>query len=345
MADNQPLLNSSEQTKFPSREDRVFNCIFKVMHYLRYAIIVFWLVCALGFCYPALKFLGSTSLFIEPPKGTLANEANSFVAEKFPDSFQVGKNVITIKTKDGSNVITNYTKDFSLSMKMWMDQQKIIVSYSGFFLLPTLNSSIDQEILDIAKKQFVGERGDITMIVVNIDDRDASAIPTFIKNLRKEMERLNTDSNYYAGVTGFEAGSVDLQDEIMASLFRMDVSVIPIAIFVLLWVLKSLTLMIIPLCTISVSFAVSFGIMYPITFAIDIYSVAPALMSSCICAMSIDYSLFLLTRFTEETVGKHDSYSAIKNTLQHSGRIIATSGGLLTLCFVSLCFFPLDVVI
>ncbi|EDR25801.1 hypothetical protein EDI_279910 [Entamoeba dispar SAW760] len=328
--------------------DKIFNFLFKYIHKLRFVIVIFWILAVIGFAYPALKFLGATSLFIEPPKGTLAYSANQLVNEKYPDVFKEGQNIVAIKTTDNSSVLTPYTESFSHQLNSWMQEQPIILSAEGYYLLPNASNAtiIDQTALEIIKKQFVGKSGDVTTIIITIDDRDGTAIPKFVKSLRKEIKRLNNETDkYYVGVTGFEPGSVDLQEEIMMSLMKMDISCIPIAILVLLWVLKSLSLMIIPLCTIVTSFVVSFGIMYPITFAIDIYGVAPALMMSCIAAMSIDYSLFLLTRFSEELSIEQSYYDVIKNTLQHAGRIIFTSGGLLTLCFVSLCFFPLDVII
>ncbi|BFU25725.1 MmpL efflux pump, putative [Entamoeba histolytica HM-1:IMSS-B] len=330
------------------RGDKIFNFLFRYIHKLRFVIVIFWILAVIGFAYPALKFLGATSLFIEPPKGTLAYSANQLVNEKYPDVFKEGQNIVAIKTIDNSSVLTPYTETFSHQLNSWMQEQPIILSAEGYYLLPNSSNAtiIDQTALEIIKKQFVGKSGDVTTIIVTIDDRDGTAIPKFVKSLRKEIKRLNNETDkYYVGVTGFEPGSVDLQEEIMVSLMKMDISCIPIAILVLLWVLKSLSLMIIPLCTIITSFVVAFGIMYPITFAIDIYGVAPALMMSCIAAMSIDYSLFLLTRFSEELSIEQSYYDVIKNTLQHAGRIIFTSGGLLTLCFVSLCFFPLDVII
>ena len=64
-----------------------------------------------------------------------------------------------------------------------------------------------------------------------------------------------------------------------------------------------------------------------------------------IAATAIDYSLFLLKRWQEETLKSDNFYQCVENTFHHAGRIIFTSGGLLALCFVSLCFFPVDIVI
>ena len=54
------------------------------------------------------------------------------------------------------------------------------------------------------------------------------------------------------------------------------------------------------IASITASIAASFDIVYPLTLVTDVISFAPSVMMSLTIAMSIDYSLFLLTRFVEE---------------------------------------------
>jgi uncharacterized membrane protein YdfJ with MMPL/SSD domain len=96
----------------------------------------------------------------------------------------------------------------------------------------------------------------------------------------------------------------------------MDGIALPIAMLTLGFILKSVRLLILPLLTMGVSALVSFMIMYFCTFAmgmvislyssrpriylLEIVAFAPSLMMSLLVAMSIDYSLFLLSRYREE---------------------------------------------
>ncbi|KAL7719189.1 MmpL efflux pump [Entamoeba marina] len=328
----------------PKWSDLCYQKFFKIIYKARYVIIIFWLLCCVIAAYPAIKFFGSTTLFISPPSSTLAYEANALVHEKFPHLTKEGDNVIAVQRLDHSTVLNDYTEQLSLCINTWLTNQPIYITSTGYYLLPSPRNLtiLDKVIVNGIKQQLVSSDGDTTIISFSFDETDFSVVPIFISDLREKISSCNSDSDhYFVGVTGFEASSVDLQEEIMHSLMKMDVSVIPIAFLVLLYVLKSLPLMIIPICTICVSFVTSFGVMYPISLVMEVYGIAPALMGSCIAAMSIDYSLFLLTRFTEETSEKKSYYESISNTLRHAGRIIFTSGGLLTLCFISLCFFPL----
>jgi hypothetical protein len=84
---------------------------------------------------------------------------------------------------------------------------------------------------------------------------------------------------------------------------KMDMVAMPIALAVLAFVLRSWRLMLIPCVCIGTATATSFGvIMLPVSYMTEIISFAPSVMMSCTVAMSIDYSLFLLSRYQEEVV-------------------------------------------
>ena len=72
--------------------------------------------------------------------------------------------------------------------------------------------------------------------------------------------------------------------------------------------------------------------------------------------MSIDYSLFLLSRYREEVernTGKNKSISkermieisrdAVRQTTRWSGKVIALSGCILSLTYFGLIFYPMEV--
>ena len=87
---------------------------------------------------------------------------------------------------------------------------------------------------------------------------------------------------------------------------KMDAIVLPIALTILLLVLRSITVMVIPICSVAIATCTSFAIMYPIALVwgiahtsyiskmSDVASFALSIMMAVIIAMSIDYSLFRL---------------------------------------------------
>ena len=65
---------------------------------------------------------------------------------------------------------------------------------------------------------------------------------------------------------------------------------------------------------------------------------------SIILALSIDYALFLLTRFSEEIKGGSSMSTAVREMLLHSGHTICGSGFTLALCFLVLLLFPVQMI-
>ena len=76
----------------------------------------------------------------------------------------------------------------------------------------------------------------------------------------------------------------------------MDAIAFPVALLILAYVLRSLRLLIIPILNMAASILTSFMIVLPIAEHSTFISFAPSLMMSICIAMSIDYSLFNLSR-------------------------------------------------
>ena len=89
-------------------------------------------------------------------------------------------------------------------------------------------------------------------------------------------------------------------DTAMSDLEHMDAIVLPLSFAILAGVIGSFRLLLVPLLTIGVAAAGAFGITALIARATPIFTITPSLMMSILIAMSIDYALFLLTRFRQE---------------------------------------------
>jgi len=125
----------------------------------------------------------------------------------------------------------------------------------------------------------------------------------------------------------------------------MDSISLPVALVVFILIMRSLSVAIIPIVSVAASIALSFSLMYPIAKLMDIPSFAPAVMMSITIAMSIDYCLFLLTRFHEELSNRNPPMTAARNMLRYSGETIAKSGSVFLVCLASLIAFPLNVIV
>ncbi|ETO03816.1 hypothetical protein RFI_33586, partial [Reticulomyxa filosa] len=93
------------------------------------------------------------------------------------------------------------------------------------------------------------------------------------------------------------------------------------------------------------------SIMRPVAeYGFTVNPFAPSIMMSVTVAMSIDYSLFLLTRFREEVekqISKGvrpkdvDTLYAVRQVTRWSGKVVAFSGFILSITYVGLIAYPM----
>ncbi|MHA1258929.1 MAG: MMPL family transporter, partial [Candidatus Heimdallarchaeaceae archaeon] len=159
----------------------------------------------------------------------------------------------------------------------------------------------------------------------------------YLKNLIQEIK----PTGYTVLLTGAEVLFEDMRSSAEKDIILMDSIVLPIALIVLAFVLKSFRLMILPVLSVGFSIATSFFLMYPVAKLVPVFSFVPSVMMSLVIALSIDYSLFLLSRYKEELRKGKDNFSAIKLMLEHAGHTIFVSGVTLTITFLALVFFPI----
>ena len=147
--------------------------------------------------------------------------------------------------------------------------------------------------------------------------------------------------------TGQDVFSVDIAAKAIEDIVEHDGIVLPLAILVLGIIVKSARLMIIPVVMTMVSLLVSFLFMYPVSQHMNVITFCPSIMMSATIALSIDYSLFLLSRFAEERAPPKSRglTEAILIMIGSAGHTVAVSGSTLTLCFIGLCTFPLDLMV
>lgn len=125
-------------------------------------------------------------------------------------------------------------------------------------------------------------------------------------------------------------------------LLIIHVFVIPLAFAALAIAFKSWRLLLLPLCTLILSLSVCATCVYFISLLMKTDSASPIMMAAIVLALSIDYSLILLTRFREEIIiRKKGVREACIDMLYFSGMIIVSSGGILFSCFVWILLVPI----
>eukprot|EP00662_Eupelagonemidae_sp_cell21_P005726 gene5726-28710_t len=106
---------------------------------------------------------------------------------------------------------------------------------------------------------------------------------------------------YFVGVTGLEVLNVDAQEGTMTNTESVEKYTFPIAFFVLGCFVRSARMMVIPVLTICMCLGTTYSICYGVAQVLDVVTIAPALMMAATLAFNIDYNLFLLTRFRDNS--------------------------------------------
>ncbi len=104
--------------------------------------------------------------------------------------------------------------------------------------------------------------------------------------------------------------------------------------------LGNIPMMIIPFLSVVTSVLASMALFYPISCVLPVTQIGPGLAVSVILALSIDYSLFLLSRLGEDISRGMNKKEAIVSMIEHSGHTTLVSAITLSGCSVPLCILP-----
>ena len=286
------------------------------------------------------RFLNETSSNFEAPEDSPSVIADRILAQEFPERMNQTSAVIVIRMKeDNVSVINNETEYFCNELKNDLESSEFnqyIVSFLNYYVL------VDENLSDYAEALVSTEE---KSMIINIEFEyveESGMIGDFVEFLREEIELLDTSEEYDSYLTGFYVMYIDMQEATEEDLTRMDMIVLPIALLVLAFVLRSLKLMIIPIASMGISILTSFLIMYPLALVWEIFSFVPSIMMSLVIALSIDYSLFLLTRYREEILKGKSVSDSVQLMSKNAGHTITISGLILIVCYLGLIFFPLQ---
>jgi len=145
-----------------------------------------------------------------------------------------------------------------------------------------------------------------------------------------------------AYMTGYSQSSNDLTEVENADVERAESIGIPIALIVLVLALGAVIAGLLPLLTALVSLTFTFGILSLLITVRPIDSFLLSIVTMIGVGISIDYSLFILTRFREELVKARDQgqaepvVTAVGVAMRTSGRTILFSGTIVMISLFSL---------
>jgi uncharacterized membrane protein YdfJ with MMPL/SSD domain len=339
----------------------------------RRACLAFWFVmCVLGVTF-GLKFLSNTTQDFNPPPSTGSAIARVALGSSFPELDNTGAIIVVVEATSCDNDMAVFPEclvgSVDINATLVQLNTDIIawgaangVAHGRSFLLnataPTTSyfTLVAQQLQLLAGKLVSSTdataaatgRPPRNVTILNIplheDDEFQNIRKNFVNWLHSRLARYQGGAALSLAATGQDVFAVDVAAKAISDISLHDGIVLPLAILVLGTIVKSARLMIIPICLVIVSFLCSFLIMYPVSLNMNVITFCPSIMMSATIALSIDYSLFLLSRFAEERQPpkSRSMRDAIQIMMKSAGHTVSVSGSTLTLCFLGLCAFPLD---
>lgn len=242
-------------------------------------------------------------------------------------------------------------KDFSLGLAQHLNETCWKISpekecKKESWIKVTSYFSLQEEKLHWLSKTLATRNGDTVLLNIQY------LLPNNATNTRERVYQLMDvvqdygDSSHiptnctihYTGIKWFQS---DLMRETKTDLRRMDAIVLPLALLLLGLVLPNArfgVVWIIPLVTMITTVCCWSIIMRLVASKIQITQFTPSIMTSLTLGMGIDYTLFLLSRYLEDTCDKQE---AIRRMLRFGGHVLLLSGSTLMCTFLGLCFLPL----
>lgn len=145
-----------------------------------------------------------------------------------------------------------------------------------------------------------------------------------------------------------EAGSFPLNDEsnvaISADIANSDSISIAVSFVVLGVALRSARLVLLSAACLAVALGFTFLLTWPLCRAMAVPSFTTSLLIATLVSLSLDYSLFLLTRLRRGFARGLSPGDAVEDMLRVAGHTVAVSGGVLAACFLVLAIFPVSLV-
>lgn len=123
-------------------------------------------------------------------------------------------------------------------------------------------------------------------------------------------------------------------------LLRTELLAMPITLALLLLIFGSMTTAVLPLAVGAVAITGTTAILRALTTVTPVSTFALSLTTAVGLALAVDYSLFLVARYREETADGRPHPEAVITAVRTAGRTVAASAGVVAVSLLGLLLFP-----
>lgn len=179
------------------------------------------------------------------------------------------------------------------------------------------------------------EQGDMVYATLMLARGDDDGMAAY-QNLRKQMH----SASLQVRLGGQLAADFDARERLMADVqYAEMISFVALAVL-LLWVFGSAVAAMLPLLTGAITIAISAALLKICAQLFDVNVYAANVVSMLGLGLSIDYALFMVSRYREELHAGRDEAQALQITLATAGRTVAFSGLTVAVSLFCLVILP-----
>ena len=310
----------------------------------RFVVIIFWLVLGITGAFFTVPFIRGTTQAFNPPSGTQSYRAQQVLEGAFQLIPQIAHFSIFLKsTSPNTSLLTNDVQTYLIRVSSAVNQMVQpgeVSDFATYFTLKDIHANALAEGL-------IAENGTAMAVPLVFNapftSKRAGEFGAHLVEIVNHQLAITHHPTFVAEVNGLPVFITDIISSVEKDMGLMDAIVMPIALVVMMFTVRSARLAILPVISIGLSLVVSFAGMYLVTLATEVSASTPSLMMSLCIAMSIDYNLFILSRFMDELRTGVRGVAVVSTVLGSSGRTVLVSGTTLMISFLGLIFFPLAI--
>ena len=258
-----------------------------------------------------------------------------------------------IQTKDTEpTVINNVTQKLLLDINhtLWHDinpSYHMLVSFSTYF------DSSDEvppnsPIYPLYKERFVNDANNtmICFISIDINNVEQDTINGFIDDLMDKLSSVKSNKVYSeykmisltGALTMWNQGMTVMQSDMTTK----DMLMMPLIFALMMYMVGSWRFIVIvgPVLGMSIITGMSVFVPFAKYNVFKLNPMVPSIMLFLGMALSVDYSMFLLSRFTTEICKGETVQKAVRETIRYSAHVVLLSGMVLIVSWFGVAFIP-----
>jgi uncharacterized membrane protein YdfJ with MMPL/SSD domain len=333
--------SSPSYRKIEGHDDDIFARVIKKWYFpflvrnCRW-ILLSWVAIFIVTIYYGPSFLSLTKSDLDIPPDTPAGKANAAYKSANFQTSTWAPSFIILSSNSEASVVGPFSRDIDAGLLELANKHSDTISskisyydlisspYTAFLAPKALSANNKTMIFTINYK---------TDAVLN----DISAIA---KELLEWAKKRKT-ADVFVGATGLQPLFTELTEAATSNFETIDGVVLPIAILILGWNIRSWRHMACVLLNLITAFLLAFSLLVPVANTRTINPFAPTIMLSLGIAVCFDYSLFMLSRFREEVIiNKRCKEEAVMHATAAAGHVVVLSGVTLFFTFALLTAFP-----